>query len=245
MPSPPADDRAAKAPLRSGVRRVSRAGPGLRAAPDRESRRCRRRPRRHIPDRLAAAGRPATEPAARLWLYGVARRVLANHHRGQRRRSALADRLRADLAHSYQPPQFSGELAQIAQAFRRLPGAEQEVLALSAWEGLDPGPDRDRAGLLAERGPRPAAPGAQAARPRTGRQPRPPARPPHPRPEWRPGMNPVTRISPVTDAEAARMARPETLADLAGQITAMPPRRRRAGWRRAAGLAVGQEKAAG
>jgi hypothetical protein len=36
-------------------------------------------------------------------------------------------------------------------------------------------------------------------------------------------MNPVTRISPVTDAEAARMARPETLADLAGQITAMPP----------------------
>ncbi len=34
------------------------------------------------------------EPAARLWLYGVARRVLANHHRGQRRRSALAGRLR-------------------------------------------------------------------------------------------------------------------------------------------------------
>lgn len=31
------------------------------------------------------------EPAARLWRYGVARRVLANHHRGQRRRSALAD----------------------------------------------------------------------------------------------------------------------------------------------------------
>lgn len=35
-------------------------------------------------------------------------------------------------------------------------------------------------------------------------------------------MNPVTRISPVTDAEAARMARPDTLADLAGQITARP-----------------------
>lgn len=79
------------------------------------------------------------EPAARLWLYGVARRVLANHHRGQRRRSALADRLRADLARSYQPPEFSGDVAQIAQAFRRLPGTEREVLALSAWEGLDPG----------------------------------------------------------------------------------------------------------
>ncbi len=36
-------------------------------------------------------------------------------------------------------------------------------------------------------------------------------------------MNPVTRISPVTDAEAARLARPDTLADLAGQITAEPP----------------------
>jgi RNA polymerase sigma-70 factor, ECF subfamily len=50
-----------------------------------------------------------------------------------------ADRLRADLTHSYQPPEYTGELAQIAQAFRRLPGAEREVLALSAWEGLDPG----------------------------------------------------------------------------------------------------------
>jgi hypothetical protein len=36
-------------------------------------------------------------------------------------------------------------------------------------------------------------------------------------------MNPVTRISPVSDAEAARMARPDTLADLAEQITATAP----------------------
>lgn len=36
-------------------------------------------------------------------------------------------------------------------------------------------------------------------------------------------MNPVTRISPVTDAEAARLARPDTLADLAAQITAVAP----------------------
>lgn len=40
---------------------------------------------------------------ARLWLYGAARRTLANHHRGQRRRLALADRLKADLAVSYRP----------------------------------------------------------------------------------------------------------------------------------------------
>jgi RNA polymerase sigma factor (sigma-70 family) len=78
-------------------------------------------------------------PDARLWLYGVARRVLANHHRGERRRSALADRLRADLAVSYQPPGYTGELAPIAAAYRRLPAAEREVLALSVWEGLNHG----------------------------------------------------------------------------------------------------------
>ncbi|WP_276320735.1 RNA polymerase sigma factor, partial [Phytoactinopolyspora endophytica] len=33
----------------------------------------------------------------RLWLYGVARRVCANHVRGDRRRHRLAERLREDL----------------------------------------------------------------------------------------------------------------------------------------------------
>ena len=76
---------------------------------------------------------------ARLWLYGVARRVLANHRRGQRRRTALTERLRADLAGGYRPPEFRGELGQIAAAFRRLPDAERELLSLAAWEGLDNG----------------------------------------------------------------------------------------------------------
>jgi RNA polymerase sigma factor (sigma-70 family) len=79
------------------------------------------------------------EPQSRLWLYGVARRVLANHYRGERRRLALSDRLRADLVAAYEPPEYTGELARIAAAFRALPGAERELLALSSWEGLDPG----------------------------------------------------------------------------------------------------------
>jgi RNA polymerase sigma factor (sigma-70 family) len=78
-------------------------------------------------------------PQARLWLYGVARRILANHHRGERRAAALAGRLRADLAAAYQPPEHTGELAHIAEAFRRLPGADRELLTLTAWEGLDHG----------------------------------------------------------------------------------------------------------
>jgi RNA polymerase sigma factor (sigma-70 family) len=77
--------------------------------------------------------------AARLWLYGVARRILANHHRGERRRSALSDRLRADLAATWHHPEYAHDRAPVALAFRRLPEAQRELLALSAWEGLDYG----------------------------------------------------------------------------------------------------------
>jgi RNA polymerase sigma factor (sigma-70 family) len=74
---------------------------------------------------------------ARLWLYGVARRTLANHRRSQRRRSSLADRLRAELAAAHGPPEYTGELADVAAAFARLSSGDREVLALEGWEGLD------------------------------------------------------------------------------------------------------------
>jgi RNA polymerase sigma factor (sigma-70 family) len=76
---------------------------------------------------------------ARLWLYGVARRVLANQRRGERRRTGLNDRLRAQLAVGYRPPEYTGELAEIAVAFRSLPEPDRELLALVGWEGLDHG----------------------------------------------------------------------------------------------------------
>jgi RNA polymerase sigma factor (sigma-70 family) len=75
---------------------------------------------------------------ARLWLYGVARRVLANYHRGERRRLELAGRLRADLA-GWTAPAYEGDLAAVAQALGRLGETQRELLALSAWEGLDHG----------------------------------------------------------------------------------------------------------
>ena len=76
---------------------------------------------------------------ARPWLYGVARRTLANHHRGQRRRSTLADRLREELATVHRAEHHTGELAEAAAAFRSLPAADRELLALAGWEGLDAG----------------------------------------------------------------------------------------------------------
>lgn len=75
--------------------------------------------------------------AARLWLYGVARRVLANHHRGERRKSELSDRLSHDLALVHRDPEYTGQLAVVAAAFRCLPETDRELLALVGWEGLD------------------------------------------------------------------------------------------------------------
>jgi RNA polymerase sigma factor (sigma-70 family) len=90
---------------------------------------------------LTAWRRLADVPAgeqARLWLFGVARRTLANHRRGQRRRSTLADRLREELAVTHPPPRYSPELGGVADVFRSLPEADRELLALAGWEGLDP-----------------------------------------------------------------------------------------------------------
>jgi RNA polymerase sigma-70 factor (ECF subfamily) len=64
---------------------------------------------------------------------------LANHHRGEHRRLALADRLRDDLAIAYRPSQHAAGEPRIVAAFRRLPADQRELLALNAWEGLDYG----------------------------------------------------------------------------------------------------------
>lgn len=81
--------------------------------------------------------------STRPWLYGVARRVLANHHRGERRRTALGDRLRAELAGVIPATRhYDGrddDLDAVADAFRGLPERERELLSLVAWEGVDAG----------------------------------------------------------------------------------------------------------
>ncbi|WP_067486500.1 RNA polymerase sigma factor [Actinomadura hibisca] len=81
--------------------------------------------------------------AAGLWLYGVARRVLANHHRGERRRSALvgdlAGQLRVDLASHRELRADGGDRAAIAAAFGELSENDRELLSLVGWEGLDHG----------------------------------------------------------------------------------------------------------
>ena len=62
-----------------------------------------------------------------LWLYGVARRILADHHRGEQRRTKLADRVRDELAARLPLPAPSGEGTPFAAAFRSLSNDDREA----------------------------------------------------------------------------------------------------------------------
>ncbi|HEY6762306.1 MAG TPA: RNA polymerase sigma factor, partial [Baekduia sp.] len=83
---------------------------------------------------------PRDEPV--LWLYAVARRVLANERRAARRRAALADVLGL-LAARGEPaaaaPDGDAGAAELRAALAALRPADREVLMLTAWEGLDGG----------------------------------------------------------------------------------------------------------
>lgn len=76
----------------------------------------------------------------RPWLFGVARKLIANQLRGERRRRALEIKLVATERGSRTPiPADADELADAAlAALARLKPADQEVLALTVWEELRP-----------------------------------------------------------------------------------------------------------
>ena len=69
------------------------------------------------------------------WLYGVARRVLANERRAENRRVALAERIRAAPA-PLPVEDAAGRAELLPAALARLPERDREALALVAWEGL-------------------------------------------------------------------------------------------------------------
>ena len=90
---------------------------------------------------LVAWRRAGDVPAgdeARLWLYGVARRVLANRRRGDRRRQRLDKRLRAEVATAPGEHLHAEESAQVLAALARLEPADRELIRLAAWEELGP-----------------------------------------------------------------------------------------------------------
>lgn len=80
------------------------------------------------------------DDAVRPWLYGVARRTLANQRRGEGRRAALGQRLREQLAtatRTLDPADDVAQRADLAFAMARLSARDEEVLQLHLWEGLE------------------------------------------------------------------------------------------------------------
>ena len=83
---------------------------------------------------------PAGEEA-RPWLYGVARRVVANHHRGELRRRRLDERSAAELGAAIvaDGPEGDGQdHHRIAAALAALGDTDRELLTLVGWDGLEP-----------------------------------------------------------------------------------------------------------
>lgn len=82
------------------------------------------------------------EPVTRPWLYGVARRVLANHRRGARRRSNLVERVRHQMVAALDQVSIaepaSADRWEAAAALRALGPDDRELILLAAWEGLSP-----------------------------------------------------------------------------------------------------------
>ncbi|QEO14556.1 sigma-70 family RNA polymerase sigma factor [Agromyces intestinalis] len=78
---------------------------------------------------------PRDEEQARMWLFGVARRVLANAARGDVRRVRLAARLREQVAAL--PPELpTDDAIEVRAAIERLPVDQAEVVRLVLWDGF-------------------------------------------------------------------------------------------------------------
>lgn len=81
-----------------------------------------------------ASSVPEADDEARMWLFGVARRVLGGHRRTRRRRTALAERLRAELMVASVSEDAAAEV--VRAAVRALPEKDRELIGLVHWEGF-------------------------------------------------------------------------------------------------------------
>jgi RNA polymerase sigma-70 factor, ECF subfamily len=78
---------------------------------------------------------PDTSPLP--WCYGVARRALANHRRGNRRRLQLVAKLGAQPPAHFDPD-GAVDHPELAAALAAVSPDDRELIALWAWEGLEP-----------------------------------------------------------------------------------------------------------
>jgi RNA polymerase sigma-70 factor, ECF subfamily len=78
---------------------------------------------------------PADPERARMWLFGVARRVLANAVRGAVRRSDLTDKLRAHLE-TLPTEHIESDTLDIRNALDSIPADQSELVRLVLWDGF-------------------------------------------------------------------------------------------------------------
>lgn len=77
---------------------------------------------------------PDDPERARMWLFGIARGTLQNHARGERRRWALADRIRVTATDAAAPPADEG--VEVRDAIARLDPDDAELVRLVHWERM-------------------------------------------------------------------------------------------------------------
>lgn len=80
---------------------------------------------------------PSEPDQVRPWLFAVARRTLANAHRGRRRARNLTDLIATQPRHEeHDDAAAVAHRVDFARAFEKLSSRDREVLALVAWDGL-------------------------------------------------------------------------------------------------------------
>ncbi|RBY97777.1 RNA polymerase subunit sigma-24 [Blastococcus sp. TF02-8] len=89
------------------------------------------------------ADMPPDPADARPWLFGIARRHLANSRRGSERSGRLGERLARSFATDAVPDpadllQRSADTARVRAALQQMSEEDRELLTLIAWEGLTP-----------------------------------------------------------------------------------------------------------
>ncbi len=88
---------------------------------------------------------PPEPGPARMWMFGIARKVLAGGHRSIRRRQALTDRLRHELSTAGTTADLAGGPTNgpadprtdiLISAMDQLPPADREIISLIHWDSF-------------------------------------------------------------------------------------------------------------
>lgn len=79
---------------------------------------------------------PSDDLQARLWAFGVARKVLAGQRRSTKRRSALVERLQEELEQTYRSEHRDLSVERLHTALTTLKPLDREIIRLVHWEGF-------------------------------------------------------------------------------------------------------------